>query len=96
MKKYRSSNRKRIHLIITEFLIGFASTIGSGFLAVLNPSAGNVISGSTALSTSIAILITNEYMSKSKIISTKLRDSINHFTPRYAKTLKQSMVDKRN
>ena len=44
--------------------------------------------------TSIAILITNEYISKLKIRYTKLRDWINVITLLYEKTLKQSMIDK--
>ena len=46
--------------------------------------------------TSIAILSTNEYISKIKISYTKLRDWINVFTLPYEKILKQSMVDKKN
>ena len=45
--------------------------------------------------TSIAILITNEYISKLKIRYTKLRDWINVITLLYKKTLKSSMVDKK-
>ena len=45
--------------------------------------------------TSIAILITNEYISKLKIRYTKLRDWINVFTLLYEKTLKESMIDKK-
>ena len=44
--------------------------------------------------TSIAILITNEYISKLKIRYTKLRDWINVITLLYEKTLKESMIDK--
>ena len=45
--------------------------------------------------TSIAILITNEYISKLKRRYTKLGDWINVITLLYEKTLKQSMVDKK-
>ena len=45
---------------------------------------------------SLAILITNEYLSKLKIRYTKLRDWINVNTLLYEKTLKESMIDKRN
>ena len=64
-------------------------------MGLINPGAGIIISSSTALLTSIAILITNEYISKLKIRYTKLRDSINVITLSYEKTLKQSMVDKK-
>ena len=82
-------------LIITEILIGSGSAVSSSTLGLINPGAGIIISSSTALLTSIAILITNEYISKLKIRYTKLRDWINVITLLYEKTLKQSMVDKK-
>ena len=94
-KKYKNLNKKKVLLIITEILIGSASTVGSSSMALINPGAGIVISSSTALLTSIAVLITNEYLSKLKIRYTKLRDCINVITLLYEKTLKQSMVDKK-
>ena len=94
-KKHKSLNKEKILLIITEILIGAGSAVGSSSMALINPGAGIVISSSTALLTSIAILITNEYISKLKIRYTKLRDWINVITLLYAKTLKQSMVDKK-
>ena len=54
--------------------MGSASTISFSTMGLFNPGAGNIISSSTALSTSIAILITNEYISKLKIRYIKLRD----------------------
>ena len=62
-------------------------------MGLINPGAGIIISSSTALLTSIAILITNEYISKLKRRHTKLRDWINVITLLYEKTLKQSIVD---
>ena len=88
-------NKKKIILIITEILVGGGSAIGSSTMGLINPGAGIIISSSTALLTSIAILITNEYISKLKIRYTKLRDWINVITLLYEKTLKQSMVDKK-
>ena len=82
-------------LIITEIFIGSGSAISSSTLGLINPGAGNIISRSTALLTSIAILITIENISKIKIRYTKLRDWINVITLLYEKTLKQSMVDKK-
>ena len=64
-------------------------------MSLINPGAGIIISSSTALLTSIAILITNEYISKLKIRFTKLRDWINLITLLYEKTLKESMIDKK-
>ena len=82
-------------LIITEILVGSASAVGSSAMGLINPGAGNNISSSTALPTSIAILITNEYISNLKIRYTKIRDWINVITLLYEKTLKTSMVDKK-
>ena len=65
-------------------------------MGLINPSAGIIASSSTAFLTSNAILITNEFIAKLKIIYTKLRDWINVITLLYEKTLKQSMVDKKN
>ena len=93
-KKYKSLNKKKILLIITEILVGSGSAIGSSAMSLINPGAGIIISSSTALLTSIAILITNEYISKLKIRYTKLRDWINIVTLLYEKTLKESMIDK--
>ena len=64
-------------------------------MALINPGAGIVISSSTALLTSIAILITNEYISKLKLRYTELRDFINFITMLYEKTLSQSMIYKK-
>ena len=61
-KKYKSLYKKKVLLIITEILIGIASAVGSSSMALINPGTGIVISSSTALLTSIAILITNEYI----------------------------------
>ena len=94
-KKYKSLNKKKVLLIITEILIGTSSAIDSSTMGLIKPGAGIIISSSTALLTSIAILITNEYIRKLKIKYTKLGYWINVITLLYEKTLKQSMVDKR-
>ena len=94
IKKYKSLNKKKVLLIITEILVGSGSTIGSSAMSMINPGAGIIISSSTALLTSIAILITNEYISKLKIRYTKIKDWINVITLLYEKTLKESMIDK--
>ena len=82
-------------MIITELLAGSASAVGSSTMGLINPGAGIIISSSTALLISIAILITNEYISKIKIRYTKLRDWINVNTLLYEKILKTSMIDKK-
>ena len=94
-KKYKSLNQKKLLLIITEILVGSGSPIGSSAMSMINPGAGIIISSSTALLTSIAILITNEYISRLKIRYTKLRDWINVITLLYEKTLKESMIDRK-
>ena len=94
-KKYKSLNKKKILLIITEILIGSGSTIGTSTMYLINPSIGVVLTSCSALLTSIAILITNEYISKLKIRYTKIRDWINVMTLLYEKTLKESMIDKK-
>ena len=66
-KKDRSLNKKKVLLIITKFLIGFASTISSSTMGFINLGVGIIISISTALLTSIGTLVTNEYISKLKI-----------------------------
>ena len=94
-KKYKSLNKKKILLIVTEILIGSGSAITSSTFSLINPSIGIPIASCSALLTSIAILITNEYISKLKIRYTKLRDWINFITILYEKTLNQSMIDKK-
>ena len=87
-------NKKKILLIITEILFVSGSAIGSSTMGLINPGAGLTVFSSTALLTSIAALITNEYFSKLKIRYAKLRDWINVLTLLHEKTLKQSLVDK--
>ena len=93
-KKKRNLNKKKVLLIITEILVGTASAVGCSTMGLINPGAGIIVSVSTALLTSIAILISNEYISKLKIRFTKLRDWINVITLLYEKALKTSVVDK--
>ena len=64
-------------------------------MALINLGAGIVISSITALLTSIAILITDEYISKLKLRYTKLRDWINVISLLYEKALKESMIVKK-
>ena len=94
-KRYKSLNKKKILLIFTEILIGSGSAITTSTMSLINPSIGIVLTSSTALLTSLAILITNEYISKLKLRYTKLRDWINFITILYEKTLNQSMIDKK-
>ena len=93
--KYKGLNKKKVFLTISETLLGGAPTITTSTLSVVIPIVGIIISSSTALLSSIAILSTNEYISKLKIRSTKLKDWINVINLLYEKTLKQSMVDEK-
>ena len=82
-------------LIITEILIRSGSAISTSTMSLINPSIGIVLTSSTALLTSLAILITNDHISKLKLRYTKLRDWINFITILYEKTLNQSKIDKK-
>ena len=76
-------------------MIGSGSAISTSTMSLINPNIGIVLTSSTALLTSLAILITNEYISKLKLRYTKLRDWINFITILLEKTLNQSMIDKK-
>ena len=75
-------------------MVRSGSAISTSPMSLINPSIGIVLNSSTAILTSLAILITNEYISKLKLRYTKLRDWINFITILYEKTLNQSMIDK--
>ena len=47
-KKYKSLNKKKILLIITEILVSTGSAIGSSTMSLINPGAGIIISSSSA------------------------------------------------
>ena len=94
-KKYKSLNKKKIIIIVSEILVGFGSTIGTSTMSLINPGIGIVLTSSTAFLTSIAILITNEYLSKLKIRYTELREWNSVITLFFEETLKQSMIDKK-
>ena len=94
-KKLKSLIKRRVLLIITEILLGSGSPITTSTMAIINLSIGTVLTSSTALVTSTAILITNEFISELKISYTKLGDWINFITLLYEKTLNESMIDKK-
>ena len=94
-KKYKSLNKKKVLLIITEILIRSGSAISPSTISLINLSIGIVLTSSTALLTSPAILIKIEYISNLKLRYTKLRDWINFITILYEKTLKEYMIDKK-
>ena len=74
---------------ITEILIGSGSAIPTSTMSQTNPSIGIVLTSSTASLTNLAILITNEYLSKLKVRYAKLREWINFIANLYEKTLKE-------
>ena len=76
----------------TEVLIGSGSAKTSSTVSLINPSIRIPTTSCSALLTSIAILITNEYISKIKLRYTSLRDWINFITAFYEKTLREYMV----
>ena len=90
-KEHRSL--KKVLFNIRETLIGSGSATSTSTTSLKNLSIGIVLTSSSALLTSIAILVTIEYISKLKLRYTKLRDWINFITLSYEKTLKQSMID---
>ena len=94
-KRYKSLNKKEVLLIVTEVLIGSGSATSTWNMLLINPSIGIVLTSSSALLTSLAILITNEYISKLKLRYTKPRDWIIFITILYGKTSNQSMIDKK-
>ena len=65
-RKWKSLENKKILLVITENLIGSGSAVSISTMPLINPSIGIVLTSSTALLTSIAFLITNEYVSNLK------------------------------
>ena len=64
-------------------------------MSLIDPNFGKVLSSSRALVTSMAILITNECISKLKTKYSKLTVWINVNTLLYEKTLKTSVIDKK-
>ena len=82
-------------LHISDFFIGRRFNITSSTFASLKPGAGTLTSSSTALLTSLAILITHEYISKRKITCTKVVYGKNMNTLLYEMTLKNWMMVKK-
>ena len=58
-KKDKSLNKKKVLFIITEIFLASGSAISTSTMSLINPSIGIVLTSSTALLTSITILITN-------------------------------------
>ena len=95
-KKYISLIKKKLLSIVTEILLGSGSAITTSTMSLINPSIGIVLTSSTALITTIRLLMTIEYISKLKIRFTKLRDWIVLLSLLYEKTLKESVIDEKH
>ena len=91
--RYFKDWMKKILLNVSEIFKGGASTITTSTLSTCSPSAGIIISSSTALLNSIVILITNEYISKLKLRYFKLKDWIDIITLFCENSLNWIMVD---
>ena len=76
-------------------MFGSRSAVSTSTMSLINPFIGIVLTFSTALLTSIAIFITNEYISNLKLRYTKIGDWINVITLLYEKTMNESMIDKK-
>ena len=96
-KKYKSLNKKKVYVSVLEILMGVSGLAVGSSLSVTGVGAtiGVPIASASAFLTSVAVLITNEYIAKLKMRYTKLRDWINMITLLYEKTLKTSMIDKK-
>ena len=81
-------NKKNILSNITQTLIGSGSAITSSTFPLNNLSIELHIASCSALLTSFAILITNEFISKLKIRYTELKAWMNVISLLYEKLLK--------
>ena len=85
-KKYKSLNKKKVFVIVSEILTGSVGLgVGSGLTVPGLSPVGIMCASSMSFLSSISTLITNEYFSKLKIRYTKLRDWINVITLLYEK-----------
>ena len=96
-KKFKNLNKKKVYFSILEIIMGASGlTVGTALSVTrVGATIGIPIAGASAFLTSVAVLITNEYIAKLKMRYTKLRDWINMISLLYEKTLKTSMIDKK-
>ena len=73
-KKYKSLKSQKFLLIVSEILIVSGSAISTSTMSIINPSIGIVLTIPSALLTSPAIVMTNEFKSKLKLRYTELRE----------------------
>ena len=95
-KKFKSLSKQKIYISVLEVLAGASGFAVGTALSVtgVGASIGVPIAGVSSFLVSVAVLLTNEYMSKMQTRYTKLRDHISMITLLYEKTLKNSMIDK--
>ena len=94
-KEYKSLNKKKIIMIVSEILFGVVGLgVGSGLTISGLAPVGIMCASSLSFLYSFSTLITNEHFSKLRIRYTKLPDWIILITLLYEKTLGQSMIDK--
>ena len=67
-KKNKSLKKKKVLLFISEILIGSGSAKSTSTMSIIYPTNGMLLTSSTALLASIAVLITNEYILKKCIV----------------------------
>ena len=65
-KRFKVLKKRNVSLDFTESFVGSGSVVTTSKFSKFNPSIGIVLTSSTALLISIAVLITNEYISKLK------------------------------
>ena len=93
-KKFKSLNKKKVFMIVSEILIAGVGLIVRSGLTISELAPGGVLcAGSISFLSSISTLITNEYISNLKIRYAKLGDWINVIAFLYEKTLNSSMID---
>ena len=83
-------NTKTVLLIISEKIFSSASNNSSSTVGLINPGARVIISCITALLTSIAVLITNEFIPELNLRYTILGDCFIVTNLFYEKSLKKN------
>ena len=98
-QKYKKLSKKRVLIIFVEISLGSAASSNSLYIikhvSCIKPMCSYYYIIQYSLLTSIAILITNDYISKLKIKFIKVRDWILWITLLSGKLLKQSMIDEK-
>ena len=95
-KKYKSLNKKKVFMIVSEMSIGSVGLgVGSGLTDSGLAPVGIMCASSISILSNTSTLITNEYFSELKIRYKKSGDWTEINTLLYEKTLKTSIVGKK-